>query len=210
MTIKNIRQFNSILLSVANVEQHYTDLLVFAVDNISRHGNKDPMLSLLNAPFLRTKQGKIKAAYKPLIRWIQAACPALTIGQRADNKITRYTADNMPLALSGNSVIFDNQKAIDVVPYTEWLEQQSADKPESTQANSVTATSLIKYLNSKLELRITVVDISELDALASAAKALLAACADIELPQVDADRQSELDQVKPSSASKAASKKKAA
>lgn len=210
MTIKNIRQFNSILSSVADVEKNYTNLLTFAVSNMEKHGNKDPLLSLLNAPFLRTKQGKVKASYKPLIRWIQAACPALTIGQRADNKVSRFTAENLPLVIAGNNVIFDAQKSAGVLPYTEWLEAQAAEKSESTPSDSVSVSSIVKYINSKLELRITAANIGELDALASAAKELLAACAGIELPQVDATRMDELDDVKPSSASKSAGKKKPA
>src|SRR5678809_1342897 len=99
MTIKNIRQFNAILTTVGNVEQHYTDLLTFAVDNKNRHGNKDPMLTFLNAPFLRTKAGKVKKAYNPLIQWINAACPALTIGERIDEKIVKFSATNIPCLL---------------------------------------------------------------------------------------------------------------
>ena len=210
MSIKNIRQFNSILSSVANVEQHYSDLLSFAVAQIERHGNKDPLLTFANSSFIRTKQGKVKSAYKPLIRWINAACPALAIGQRVDNKVTKFTADNLPLALSGINVIFDSQKSSEVTPYTEWLESQAADKPESAPASSVSANSLVKYLQGKLQLKITAADISELDALAQAAKALLAACASIDLPQIESTAMDSLSEVKPSAVSKAAGNKKAA
>ena len=209
ITIKNSRQFNSILQNVSCIESNFTALLQFSVTQIERHGNKDNILSLLNADFIRTKNGKVKAAYKPLIRWINAACPALTIGQRADNKISKFTADNLPLALSGNNVIFDTQKSADVMPYTEWLENQAADKPATDPANSVSASSLIKYLNAKLELKITAQDIGELDQLANVAKALLAACASIELPQVDVTAVDALNEVKPSGRSKAAPKKPA-
>lgn len=207
MTIKNIRQFNSILSSVASVEKHYTDLLSFAVAQIERHGNKDPLLTFVNSSFIRTKQGKVKAAYKPLIRWINSACPALTLGQRDDGKVVKFTADNLPLAITGNMAIFDAQKPADVVPYTDWLEQQSADKPASTPASSVSASSLVKYLQGKLALQITAQDIGELDALANVAKALLAACASIELPQIESAAVDALNEVKPSPKSKAAPKK---
>ena len=108
MTIKNIRQFNAILSSVGSVEQHYTDLLSFAVDNIHRHGNKDPMLSILNAPFLRTKANKVKKQYTPLMQWMNAACSALTIGERLDKKVTKFNANNIPMqsATSSFQIIF--------------------------------------------------------------------------------------------------------
>src|SRR5678809_136591 len=116
MTIKNIRQFNAILTTVGNVEQHYTDLLTFAVDNINRHGNKDPMLTFLNAPFLRTKAGKIKKAYFPLIQWLQVACPAFHIGEPTivtdDGSPIRtiHTAHSMQSKIGGFNVVLDKSK----------------------------------------------------------------------------------------------------
>ena len=206
MTIKNIRQFNAILSTVGNVEQHYTDLLTFAVDNINRHGNKDPMLSFLNAPFIRTKAGKVKKAYAPLLQWINAACPALTIGERADNKVVKYSATTLPVKVDGFNVLFDKQKDVTVLPFTDWLNEQAQDKAPAAPATTVTAKSLLAYLESKLALSITATDQKELDALAIAAKILIAALGKVTLPEVDLTRVEELANTKPSGAEKRANK----
>lgn len=206
MTIKNIRQFNAILTSVGNVEQHYTDLLTFAVDNIHRHGNKDPMLSFLNAPFLRTKAGKVKKAYAPLIQWINAACPALTVGERAENKVVKYSATTLPAKVDGFNVLFDKQKDMAILSFTDWLTEQAADKEPAAPATTVTAKSLAKYLESKLELSLTANDQLEIDALVSAAKSLIIAAGTVKVAEVDMTRVDELANTKPSGAEKRANK----
>ena len=207
MTIKNIRQFNAILSTVGNVEQHYTDLLTFAVDNINRHGNKDPMLSFLNAPFIRTKAGKVKKAYAPLLQWINAACPALTIGERADNKVVKYSATTLPVKVDGFNVLFDKQKEVTILSFTDWLTEQSEDKAPAAPATTVTANALVKYLESKLELSLTANDQLEVDALVCAAKALILAAGKVKVAEVDLTRVEELANTKPSGAEKRASKK---
>lgn len=209
MTIKNIRQFNSILASVGNVEKHYTDLLSFAVFNISRHGNKDPLLSLLNASFIRTKAGKVKKQYTPFIQWVNAACPALTIGQRDDSKVSKFNASNLPIKVDGFNVLFDKQKDSTILSFTEWLNEQASDKTPPAPATTVTANSLVKYLDSKLELSITASEQSELDALVKAAKALIVAAGKATLPAVDLQRVDELASTKPSKSEKSAGKKAA-
>ncbi|HZK24749.1 MAG TPA: hypothetical protein VFC74_05105 [Oscillospiraceae bacterium] len=207
MTIKNIRQFNSILTSVGNVEQHYTDLLTFAVGNIHRHGNKDPMISFLNAPFIRTKAGKVKKAYAPLLQWINAACPALTIGERADDKVVKFNATTLPAKVDGFNVLFDKQKEVTVTPYTDWLTEQAADKEPAAPATTVTANALVKYLDSKLALSLTASDQSEIDALVKAAKDLIVAAGKATVPDVDLIRVEELANTKASGAEKTANKK---
>lgn len=209
MTIKNIRQFNAILSTVGNVEQHYTDLLTFAVDNINRHGNKDPMLTFLNAPFIRTKAGKVKKAYTPLLQWINAACAALTIGERNEDKIVKFSATNMPAKLDGFNILFDKQKDTAILSFTDWLTEQSEDKAPAAPATTVTANALVKYLDSKLALSLTASDQSELDALVKAAKALIIAAGKATLPDVDLIRVEELANTKPSGAEKTANKKAA-
>lgn len=206
MTIKNIRQFNSILSTVGNVEQHYTDLLTFAVDNINRHGNKDPMLSFLNAPFIRTKAGKVKKAYAPLLQWINAACPALTIGERADDKVVKYTASTLPAKIDGFNVLFDKQKDTAILSFTDWLTDQAADKTPAAPATTVTANALVKYLEGKLELSLTASDQTELDALVKVAKSLIIAAGKVKVVEVDLTRVEELANTKPSGAEKRASK----
>ena len=206
MSIKNIRQFNSILSAVGSVEQHYTDLLTFAVYNISKHGNKDPMLSFLNVPFIRTKAGKVKKAYAPLLQWIAAACPALTIGERTDDKVVKYSATTLPAKVDGFNVLFDKQKDVTVLPFTDWLNDQAQDKAPAKPATSVTAKALLSYLESKIELNLTANDQAELDSLVSAAKALIIAAGRATLPAVDDTRVAELAQTKASSAEKRASK----
>ena len=209
MTIKNIRQFNAILSTVGNIEQHYTDLLTFSVDNIHRHGNKDPLLSFMNAEFIRTKAGKVKKQYNTLIQWINAACPALTIGERIDNKVVKFNAGNMPAKLDGFNILFDKQKDIAILSFTEWLNDQAADKTPAVPTTKVTAKTLINYLESKLALDITASDQSELDALVKAAKALITAAGNATLPAIDETRVEELASTKASPAEKRASKKAA-
>lgn len=206
MTIKNIRQFNNILSTVGSVEQHYTDLLSFAVDNINRHGNKDPMLSLLNAPFIRTKAGKVKKQYVPLIQWINAACPALTVGQREDKKVSKFNASNLPVKVDGFNVIFDKKKETTVQPFAEWLNDQAADKTPAAPSTKVTAKSLLSYLESKLTLTLTANDQSEIDALVKAAKDLIVAAGKATLPVVDETRVEELASTKASPSEKRAGK----
>ena len=206
MSIKNIRQFNAILSSVANVEQHYTDLLSFAVDNIHRHGNKDPMLTFLNAPFLRTKSGKVKKAYAPLLQWLNAACPALTIGERDEKKVVKFNASTLPAKVDGFNVLFDKQKDTVIVPFTEWLNEQAQDKAPVSPATTITAKALAAYLTSKLELSLTANDQTELDALVVAAKALIIAAGKATLPTVDGQRVDELAKTKASAAEKRANK----
>lgn len=207
MTIKNIRQFNSILKSVASVENHYTDLLSFAVSNISRHGNKDPLLSLLNASFIRTKAGKVKKQYTPFIQWINAACPALTIGQRDGSKVSKFNASNLPVKVDGFNVLFDKQKEITILSFTEWLSEQASDKTPPAPATTVTARSLVKYLDGKLALSITAGEQSEIDALVKAAKALIVAAGKATLPEFEAVAAETLASVKPSLKERQASKK---
>ena len=206
MTIKNIRQFNAILSTVANVEQHYTDLLTFAVDNIHRHGNKDPMLSFLNAPFLRTKGGKVKKQYAPLLQWFNVACPALAIGERDEKKIVKFSVATMPAKIDGFNVLFDKQKDTAIVSFTEWLNEQAQDKAPSSPATTVTAKSLLSFLESKLELNLTANDQVELDALVLAAKALIIAAGKATLPAVDDTRVAELAKTKAIAAEEQASK----
>ena len=206
MTIKNIRQFNAILSTVGQVEQHYTDLLSFSVDNINRHGNKDPMLSFLNAPFLRTKTGKVKKQYAPLLQWFNAACPALTIGERDEKKILKFSAANMPAKIDGYNVIFDKQKDTTIKPFTEWLNEQAQDKAPSTPTTNITAKTLLSYLESKLELNLTANDQTELDALVNAAKKLILAAGKATLPTVDDTRVAELAKTKASATEKRANK----
>lgn len=206
MTIKNIRQFNAILSSVANVEQHYTDLLVFSVDNIHRHGNKDPILTFLNAPFLRTKAGKVKKAYASLLQWINAACPALTIGERDEKKVVKFSAVTIPAKVDGFNILFDKQKENTVMPFTEWLNEQAKDKAPFAPATTVTAKALLSYLESKLELNLMANDQTEIDALVLAAKALIVAAGKATLPSVDGTRVDELAKTKASAAEKRASK----
>ena len=206
MTIKNIRQFNAILSTVGNVEQHYTDLLTFAVDNINRHGNKDPMLTFLNAPFIRTKAGKVKKAYTPLLQWINAACAALTIGERNEDKIVKFSATNMPAKLDGFNILFDKQKDTAILSFTDWLTEQSEDKAPAAPATTVTANALVKYLEGKLALSLTASDQSEVDALVKAAKALIIAAGKATLPDVDLIRVEELANTTASGAEKTASK----
>lgn len=206
MSIKNIRQFNAILSSVANVEQHYTDLLSFAVDNIHRHGNKDPMLSFLNAPFLRTKTNKVKKAYAPLLQWLNAACPALTIGERDEKKVVKFNASTLPAKVESFNILFDKQKETVIVPFTEWLNEQAQDKAPAAPATAITAKALVTYLTSKLELNLTANDQTELDALVVAAKALILAAGKVALPAVDDTRVAELAKTKASAAEKRASK----
>lgn len=204
MTIKNIRQFNSILKSVGNVEQHYTDLLTFAVLNIQRHGNKDPMLTLLNSSFIRTKAGKVKKAYNPLIQWLNAACPALTIGQRDDNKVTKFNAGNLPAKIDGVNILFDKQKESGILSYTDWLTEQASDKAPASPATAVKAKTLITYLESRLELSLTASDQTEIDNLVKAAKALIIAAGKATVPAADETRVVELANTKPSKAEKSA------
>ena len=206
MSIKNIRQFNAILSSVANVEQHYTDLLTFAVDNIHRHGNKDPMLSFLNAPFLRTKTNKIKKQYAPLLQWLNVACSALTIGERIEKKVVKFSAANMPAKVDGFNILFDKQKDTVIVPFTEWLNEQAQDKAPVKPTTTVTAKALAAYLTSKLELSLTASEQSEIDALVLAAKALIVAAGNATLPTVDETRVAELAKTKASAAEKRANK----
>ena len=206
MTIKNIRQFNAILSTVGNVEKHYTDLLTFAVDNINRHGNKDPILSLLNAPFLRTKTNKVKKQYAPLFQWINAACPALIIGQRDDNKVTKFNAATLPAKVDGFNVLFDKQKDTTVFSFTDWLDDQAQDKAPAAPATTVAAKTLLAYLESKLELSLTANDQTELDALVKAAKTLIVAAGKATLPAVDDGRVAELAKTKASAAEKRAGK----
>ena len=207
MTIKNIRQFNAILSSVGSVEQHYTDLLTFAVDNINRHGNKDPMLSLLNAPFIRTKVGKVKKHYTALIQWLNAACPALTIGERADNKVVKFNTTTLPAKVDGFNVLFDKQKETTVLSFTDWLTEQAQDKAPAAPATTVTAKSLLTYLNSKVVLSLTANDQTEIDALVSAAKSLIIAAGKATLPAVDLQRVAELANTKATGAEKTAGQK---
>jgi hypothetical protein len=209
MTIKNIRQFNAILSSVGNVEQHYTDLLSFSVDNINRHGNKDPMITFLNAPFLRTKAGKVKKAYATLLQWINAACPALTIGEREDKKVVKYNASTLPAKIEAFNVLFDKQKDTAIVSFTDWLNEQSQDKAPAAPATTVTAKALITYLESKLSLSLTAADQTELDSLVKAAKALIIAAGTAKVTAVDVTRVEELAKTKPSGAEKTANKKTA-
>lgn len=209
MTIKNIRQFNSILSSVGNVEQHYTDLLKFAVDNIHRHGNKDPMLTFLNAPFIRTKAGKVKKAYNAFIQWINAACPALAIGERIENKVVKFNAATLPAKLDGFNILFDKQKEVGILSFTEWLNEQAQDKAPATPATTVTAKTLLTYLEGKLSLSLTASDQTELDALVKAAKALIIAAGSATLPAVDDTRVEELAKTKATSTEKQASQKAA-
>lgn len=207
MTIKNIRQFNSILSSVGNVEQHYTDLLTFAVDNINRHGNKDPMLSFLNAGFIRTKAGKVKKAYNSLIQWVNLACPALTIGERIENKAVKFSAATLPAKLDGFNIILDKQKDVTILSFTDWLTEQSEDKAPATPATKVTAKALLTYLEGKLALSLTASDQTELDALVKTAKALIIAAGKATLPAVDTERVAELAKTKVSSTEKQANQK---
>lgn len=207
MAIKNIRQFNAILSTVGSVEQHYTDLLSFAVDNINRHGNKDPMLSFMNAPFIRTKTGKVKKSYTSLIQWINAACPALAIGERVDNKVIKFNASNLPVNLSGFNILFDKQKETTVMPFTGWLNEQAQDKAPSAPATTVKAKTLLTYLESRLELSLTASDQGELDALVKAAKTLIVAAGKVTLPSLDETRVIELANTKPSPTEKRAGDK---
>lgn len=209
MIIKNIRQFNAILTSVGNVEQHYTDLLSFSVDNIHRHGNKDPMLSFLNAPFLRTKAGKVKKAYATLLQWINAACPALAIGERAEKKVVKYSATNMPAKIEAFNVLFDKQKDTAIVSFTDWLTEQSQDKAPAAPATTVTAKALIAYLESKLALNLTAADQTELVSLVKAAKSLIIAAGTAKVTAVDVTRVEELAKTKPSGAEQTAGQKTA-
>lgn len=206
MTIKNIRQFNSILSSVGNVEQHYTDLLTFAVDNIHRHGNKDPMLSFINAGFIRTKAGKVKKAYNSLIQWINAACPALTIGERIENKVTKFSAATLPAKIDGFNIILDKQKDVTVLPFTDWLTEQSEDKAPAAPATTVSAKTLLSYLEGKLALSLTASDQTELDELVKAAKALIIAAGKATVPAVDTERVAELVKTKATGSEKRANK----
>lgn len=209
MTIKNIRQFNAILSTVGSVEQHYTDLLSFSVDNINRHGNKDPLLAFLNAPFLRTKAGKVKKAYAPLIQWFNVACQALTIGERVEKKIVKYNASNLPAKVEAFSVLFDKQKDLAILSFTDWLNEQAQEKAPSNPVTKVTAKALTTYLESKLDLSLTANDQVELDNLVKAAKALIVAAGKVTLPSVDLQRVEELAETKASNTEKRASKKAA-
>ena len=206
MTIKNIRQFNAILSTVANVEQHYTDLLTFAVDNIHRHGNKDPILSFLNAPFLRTKAGRVKKQYAPLLQWFNVACPALAIGERDEKKIVKFSVATMPAKIDGFNVLFDKQKDTAIVSFTDWLNEQAQDKAPSAPVTTVTAKSLLSSLESKLALSLAASDQSELGSWVNAAKALISAAGKATLPSVDGQRVAELAKTKASAAEKRASK----
>lgn len=215
MAIRDIRQFNKILKSVSGVEQHYTDLLKFSIENIKKHGNKDPMLSFLNAPFLRTKTGKIKKAYIPLMQWLNVACPAFWVGEREVSQTTgsiirtKHTAYSMPAKIEAFDIIFDKQEDTTIQPFTEWLEQQAAEKTPSAPKTKVSAKSLLTYLESKLALELTANDQGEIDALVKAAKALILAAGKATLPAVDETRVDELASTKASKTEKRAGKKAA-
>lgn len=213
MTIKNIRQFNSILSSVGNVEQHYTDLLTFAVDNIHRHGNKDPMLSFLNAPFIRTKAGKVKKHYAPMIQWLNSACPALTIGERSENKITKFSAASLPAKLDGFNILFDKQKEVTILSFTDWLTERSEGKAPATPATARTigVKAAQNTLNGIIAGNLKVLELKDitdtLELMQLAAQAIARQATSITMVDLDLQRVAELAGTKPTGAETSAPQK---
>lgn len=212
LIIRNTRQFNAVLATAENSNEQITAMLDYAAGQLNRHNNKTPIIQLYNSPAWRTKAGKISAKGKPVISYLLSGqSKAMQLGVLENGNVVTFNATTAPDQIQP-SMIHNNVMAEGAdltMSFDDFLSRNDeVVKPEPT-IKPVTAKAFTRQLEAAIERGLSG-DKGELDKVSDLIKQALNVLAAAYVADESATvlAVEELQQVKPSAASRSAGLKK--